>query len=188
MTEAIKERKYIRTTITNPNGTITTARINTVTGEIKPYKYSKGIDRIRAKPLNEPVSIDYGAEGDLLDYVPYWVAMMPPITSITNGTDSSKIRKNKLNDCNIYLKDYESLDCASSDIPVLDNIFTGVSLLDCGNSRPMNKALMFCMIRDLDNINTQSVKDYTGLSEAYCRRLAQYLRVASNAFDAAINM
>lgn len=75
------------------------------------------------------------------------------------------------------------MDDAVLDINVLDNLFEGVSLLDDGKSRPMNKGIMFQMLRDLDTINSETVKGYTGYSERHCQKLCLYLRVLSNAFD-----
>lgn len=182
MTEVIKERKYVRTTITNPNGTITTARINLITGVIKPYNYFKGSDDIVVSAKEAAPAVDYGAAGDLLDYIPHWVTIPAP-----NYQDRIKAgfkpRISKDNPNNVFLSEYISLEDAVFDINVLEHLFEGVSQLDDGKSRPMNKSLMFSMLRDLDTINSETIQGYTGHSERHCQKLALYLRVLSNAFD-----
>lgn len=174
----------MRTTITNPNGTIAQARVNTATGEIKPYKHWKAreIEEERQRiEIKGSVNTDFSK--------PYhWEIILPPDYSFTTNKHTKQTRKNKPNDNNIYLKDYLNLGEAKEELPCLDNLFTGVSLLDSGRTRPINQGLMFNMLRDLDVINVQTVQEYTGYSDKYCYNLVTYLTVLSNAFDAEIDM
>ena len=183
MNEQLAGKRYVRTTITNADGSITTARINLSTGEIKPYSYKDAYtDSIKARPKNPPVHIDYSAEGDILGYTPHWITTPPP-SYVDRVKENKTIRKTKMNENNVYLDQYMHLNEAIEDHPALDDLFSGVTSLDCGNNKPLNKSLMFNMLRDLDEINSKTIQGYTGYTESYCSRLAQYLRVLSNAFD-----
>jgi len=61
-------KKYIRTTLKLDDGTYVSARINTETGEVKPYTYAKKSKLVITKPKQNVVDriADYDAEGDLL--------------------------------------------------------------------------------------------------------------------------
>lgn len=97
--------------------------------------------------------------------------------------------KTKPNPNNIYLKDCWSFSSMKDDLPPyfvvnLDDILTGVSNLDLGgNTRPVSKRLLFNMLRDLDEISTQTIKGYTNYSESYCRKLAGLMRVTVQSFN-----
>ena len=66
----------------------------------------------------------------------------------------------------------------------IDDSLTGFSRLDLGgNTRPVSKGLLFSMLRDLDEISTQTVRDYTKYSDSYCRKLASLMRIAVNALN-----
>jgi hypothetical protein len=64
----------------------------------------------------------------------------------------------------------------------------GSTSLGDGNKDTINKGVLFCMLRDLDEINAQTIQEYTGHSMSHCWRLAQYLRVLSKAFDMEVNL
>jgi hypothetical protein len=170
--------KFVRTIITNEDGTITPARLNTLTGEIKPFTHWKKLEldeKRKRIEIKGSINTDH-------ERVPLW-ELIPAPKYPTVDSIGRIPRKNKLNDNNVFLKEYMSLEQAKEDIPALDNLFEGVSKLDCGNSRPLHKGLLFSMLRDLDEINANTIQVYTGYSEKYCQRLAQYLRVLSTAFD-----
>lgn len=181
--------KFARTIITNKDGTITTARINLETGEIKPFNYSKSAPMIKAIAKKKHIITDYSAKGNLLAEEPFWVAYIDTNSDV-EGTDKNitQYRKNKQNPNNVYLQDYMHINDAIEDNPKLEDMITGISNLDCGNDKPLNTSLLFNMLRDLDEVNQDTIESYTGFSKAYSRRLAQYLRVLVNAFDGHIEL
>lgn len=97
-----------------------------------------------------------------------------------------KVRKSKCNINNVYLTDFMTYKEAVSCMPKLDDIVTGVSMLCYGNNKPLSKNLLFSMLRDLDEINTNTVMEYTRYAKTTSSRLAQHLRVLVNAFDSIV--
>jgi len=173
--------KFVRTTITNPDGSISPARINTETGEIKPYKHWKQKENEEFRK-----QLKLKRKDGINDATKplFWEIIPPPAIAGGNEKKENKaIRKSKENVNNIYLQEFLTLSEAIEDVPILDNLITGVSKLDSGNKNPINKGLLFSMLRDLDVINVTTVQQYTGYSERYCRKLVQYLFVLSTAFD-----
>ena len=75
----VQGKKYIRTSLKLDDGNYVSARINTETGEIKPYTYAKKLKLFSAKPEQDAVdrvierAVDYGAKGNLLGYEPLWL-------------------------------------------------------------------------------------------------------------------
>lgn len=177
--------KYARTTMNSPCGNSITARLNLVTGEIKPYAYRKKDLYSPPRSLNIPEVIDYSGTGDLLSYTPHWVDYMQPRSEPLIKCNIQG-RKNKVNNSSMYLTEYDLLENCVDDMPRIDDCITGVVSLEYGNNRPISGVLMFKMLRDLDNISTESVRDYTGYGERHCQRLALHLRVLSNALDSLI--
>lgn len=168
----LENKKFVRTTITNQDGTITSARINIETGEIKPYTYNDNTPDIEIIP-KENAGQD----------APFWMSYLGKEEYEPTKDKPTISRKNKTNNNNVFLKEFDTLSEALEAIPQLDNMITGVSRLSCGNNKPINQKLLFAMLRDLDDINQDTVQEYTGYSTNYSRRLAQYMRVLVNAFD-----
>lgn len=168
-------KKFYRTTITALNGLIIPARLNTHTGEIKPYPYV----------LSLPVKVSGTINTDYTKPL-FWQEIQPPnYAAIVSRETKTKQRKNKQNPNNVFLKEFETLEDAKQDIHVLDNLLHGVSHLHTGKT-PTCKGLLFRLLRDIDDINAETIKAYTGYSDEYSRKLAQYVRVLSVAFDSEV--
>ena len=189
-----KPQKYIRTTML-VDGEYKTARIEVATGEIKPYNYAKNHkDMPKARPsqafLEERANKDYTAPGDLLGYTPHWALIAPPERSIKPPVDPKQqgaMRKSKPNPNGRLLADYMFVTDAIEAFPCLDDMFVGCANLDAGgNSRPMNTGLLFSLLRDLNEINIETIQAYTGCSESHSYKLSAYLRVLCTAFDTAV--
>jgi hypothetical protein len=92
--------------------------------------------------------------------------------------------KSVSNQNSIYLADCWSFAARNDYLPhrfanEVDDIITGIARLDLGgNSRPIHKGLLFDMLRDLDEINVHTIREYAGFSERHSRRLAGLLRIA----------
>lgn len=169
--ENLKGKKYVRTTML-VNGTYVSARLNLSTGEIKPHNYRAG------KPM--PEARWNGVE----DGNPAWTRILAPVwvDSRPNSTKAN-MRKTKSNPNNIYLEDFMHLTDATERHPVLDDLFTGVASLGDSVRDPVNKGILFRMLRDLDEINVKTIQEYTRYGEKHCYKLAVCLRILSNAFD-----
>ena len=190
-----KPQKYIRTMML-VDGEYKTARIEVATGEIKPYNYAKNHkDMPKARPsqafLEERANKDYTAPGDLLGYTPHWALIAPPERSIKPPVDPKQqgaMRKSKPNPNGRLLADYMFVTDAIEAFPCLDDMFVGCANLDAGgNTRPMKTGLLFNLLRDLNDINVESIQAYTGCSESHSYKLAAYLRILSTAFDTAVD-
>lgn len=190
-----KHQKYIRTMML-VDGEYKTARIEVATGEIKPYNYAKNHkDMPKAKPsqahIDEAANKDYSAPGDLLGYVPHWALIAPPernLLPLRDATQQGAMRKSKPNPNGKLLASYMFVTDAIEDFPCLDDMFVGCANLDAGgNTRPMKTGLLFNLLRDLNDINVESIQAYTGCSESHSYKLAAYLRVLSSAFDTAVD-
>lgn len=169
-----KEQKYIRTQMKLDSGEIVCARICVATGEIKPHKY----------PIGKPLPKVVAKEG--VESVPPWTVIPPPSrdASIREGKE---IRVSKDNPNNIYLKDFMFYSDAVEAHPILEDIFIGATSLGDGASNPLSKNLLFSMLRDLDVINVDTVQEYCNKSTKHCWRMAQCLRIISNALDMEVN-
>lgn len=189
-----KPQKYIRTMML-VDGEYVTARITVETGEIKPYKYAKKDDKPKARAsqafLDAEANKDYSAPGDLLGYVPHWATIAPPERSIKPPVDPEQkgaMRKSKPNPNGKLLADYMYVTDAIEAFPCLDDMFVGCANLDAGgNSRPLKTGLLFNLLRDLNDINNETIQAYTGCSDSYAYKLAVCLRVLSTAFDHAVD-
>jgi hypothetical protein len=85
----------------------------------------------------------------------------------------------------MYLTEYLTLEDALEDLPMLENLITGASLLDLGgNSRPVSCSLLFALLQNLDVITSAAIGEFRGCSPRHSQRLAQCLRVIVTAFDA----
>ena len=68
----VQDKRYIRTTLKLDDGSYVSARIDTETGEIKPYKYAKTPKRVILESEQDDLDrvidriVDRGAKGNLL--------------------------------------------------------------------------------------------------------------------------
>lgn len=84
------------------------------------------------------------------------------------------------------LKGCVTFSHALTEYPVLDDIFTGVSLLDfSGNARPLDRKVLFDLIRAIPDITTEAIKSRSSYSLGHIKKLAMACRIISNAFNAA---
>lgn len=192
----VPSKKYIRTTLKLEDGTYTSARINTETGEIKPYTYAKKPKLFSAKPEQDALDriidriVDHGAKGNLLGYEPMWLHdSYTPRDIAETVADGVKppLRKNMTNPHRNILADFLTVQDACADYPWLEDILICATHLDYGSTRPFSMKQFFFMLRDLDEINVETVYACTTCGEKHCYRLAQHLRVLVNAFNQECN-
>jgi len=189
-------KKYIRTTLKLDDGTYVPARINTETGEIKPYNYARKPKLFSAKPEQDAVEhvVDRGAKGNLLGYEPSWLHVSKTKRDIAETkVDGVKppLRKSMTNPNRTILAEFstgiDDMQAACAKYPWLEDILFGVTHLDCGNTRPFSMKQFFYMLRDLDEINVETIYAYTTSGEKHCYRLAQHMRVLVSAFNRECN-
>ena len=189
-------KKYIRTTLKLDDGTYTPARINTETGEIKPYTYAKKPKLFSAKPEQDAVdrvierAVDRGAKGNLLGYEPLWLKESYTQRDIAETkADGVKptLRKSMANPNHTILAEFLTVQDVCVDYPWLEDILFGATHLDYGSTRPFSMKQFFFMLRDLDEINVETIYDYTTYSKTHCSRLAQHMRVLVSAFNRECN-
>ena len=189
-------KKYIRTMLKLDDGTYIPARINTETGEIKPYTYAKKPKLSSAKPEQDAVervierAADRGAKGNLLGYEPAWLHdsyTQRDIAETKADGVRPTLRKSMANPHRTILDDFLTVQDACADYPWLEDILFGATHLDCGNTRPFSMKQFFFMLRDLDEINVETIYAYTTCGKTHCSRLAQHMRVLVNAFNRECN-
>lgn len=193
-------KKYIRTTLKLDDGTYVSARINTETGEIKPYIYAKKPKLFSAKPEQDAVdrvierAVDYGAKGNLLGYEPLWLKESYTQRDIAETkADGVKppLRKSMANPNHTILAEFstgtDDMQAACAKYPWLEDILFGATHLDCDNTRPFSMKQFFFMLRDLDEINVETIYAYTNYSKSHCYKLAQHMRVLVSAFNRECN-
>ena len=193
-------KKYIRTTLKLDDGTYISARINTETGEIKPYNYAKKPKLFSAKPEQDAVervierAVDRGAKGNLLGYEPMWLHDSWTKRDIAETkADGVKppLRKSTANPNRTILAEFstgiDDMQAACAEYPWLEDILFGATHLDCGNTRPFSMKQFFFMLRDLDEINVETIYACTTCGEKHCYRLAQHMRVLVSAFNRECN-
>ena len=193
-------KKYIRTTLKLEDGTYVSARINTETGEIKPYNYAKKPKLFSAKPEQDAVervierAVDRGAKGNLLGYEPMWLHDSWTKRDIAETkADGVKppLRKSTANPNRTILAEFSTgigdMQAACAEYPWLEDILFGATHLDCGNTRPFSMKQFFFMLRDLDEINVETIYACTTCGEKHCYRLAQHMRVLVSAFNRECN-
>ena len=196
----VQGKKYIRTTLKLEDGNYVSARINTETGEIKPYNYTKKPKLFSAKPEQDAVervierAVDYGAKGNLLGYEPMWLHDSWTKRDIAETkADGVKPRswKSMANPNRTILAEFstgiDDMQAACAEYPWLEDILFGASHLDCGNTRPFSMKQFFYMLRDLDEINVETIYACTTCGEKHCYRLAQHMRVLVSAFNRECN-
>ena len=188
----VQGKKYIRTTLKLDDGTYVSARINTETGEIKPYNYAKKPKRVILESEQDPLDrvidriVDHGAKGNLLGYEPMWLQESRTQHDIAETkADGVKpiLRKSMANPDRTILAEFLTVQDACADCPWLDDILFCATHLDYGSTRPFSVKQFFFMLRDLDEINVETICAYTEYSKSHCSRLAQHMRVLVNAFN-----
>ena len=192
----VQGKKYIRTTLQLEDGTYVPARINTETGEIKPYNYAKKPKLFSAKPEQDAVervierAVDRGAKGNLLGYEPSWLHDSYTKRDIAETkADGVKptLRKSMTNPNRTILAEFLTVQDACAEYPWLEDILFGATHLDCGNTRPFSMKQFFFMLRDLDEINVETIYACTTCVKTHCSRLAQHMRVLVSAFNRECN-
>ena len=192
----VQGKKYIRTTLKLEDGTYVSARINTETGEIKPYNYAKKPELFSAKPEQDAVervierAVDRGAKGNLLGYEPLWLHDSYTQRDIAETkADGVKptLRKSMANPNRTILAEFITVQDACAEYPWLEDILFGATHLDCGNTRPFSMKQFFFMLRDLDEINVETIYACTTCVKTHCSRLAQHMRVLVSAFNQECN-
>ena len=185
-------KKYIRTTLKLDDGTYVSARINTETGEVKPYTYAKKSKLVITKPKLNVIDriADYDAEGDLLGYEPSWLHVSKTERDIAETkADGVKPRswKSMANPNRIILAEFLTVQDACAEFPWLEDILFCATHLGCGNTRPFSMKKFFYMLRDLDEINVETIYAYTACGVKHCYKLAQHVRVLVAAFNREVN-
>ena len=196
----VQGKKYIRTSLKLDDGNYVSARINTETGEIKPYTYAKKPKLFSAKPEQDAVdrvierAVDYGAKGNLLGYEPLWLKESYTQRDIAETkADGVKppLRKSMANPNHTILAEFstgtDDMQAACAKYPWLEDILFGATHLDCDNTRPFSMKQFFFMLRDLDEINVETIYAYTNYSKSHCYKLAQHMRVLVSAFNRECN-
>ena len=192
----VQGKKYIRTTLKLDDGTYVSARINTETGEIKPYNYAKKSKLFSARPEQDAVdrvierAVDRGAKGNLLGYEPLWLKESYTQRDIAETkADGVKptLRKSMTNPNRTILDEFLTVQDACADYPWLEDILFGATHLDYGSTRPFSMKQFFFMLRDLDEINVETIYAYTTCGKTHCSRLAQHMRVLVSAFNQECN-
>ena len=194
----VQGKKYIRTTLKLDDGTYVPARINTETGEIKPYNYAKKpkLKRVILESEQDSLDrvidriIDRGAKSNLLGYEPLWLHDSYTQRDIAETkADGVKppLRKSMANPNRTILAEFLTVQDACDEYPWLEDILVGASHLDCGNTRPFSMKQFFYMLRDLDEINVETLYACTTCGEKHCYRLAQHMRVLVDAFNRECN-
>ena len=193
-------KKYIRTTLKLEDGTYVSARINTETGEIKPYNYARKPKLFSAKPEQDAVervierAVDRGAKGNWLGYEPLWLHepwIERDIAETKVDGVKPPLRKSMTNHNRTILAEFstgiDDMQAACAKYPWLEDILFGATHLDCGNTRPFSMKQFFYMLRDLDEINVETLYACTTCGEKHCYRLAQHMRVLVSAFNRECN-
>ena len=81
----------------------------------------------------------------------------------------------------------DDMQAACAKYPWLEDILFGATHLDCDNTRPFSMKQFFFMLRDLDEINVETIYAYTNYSKSHCYKLAQHMRVLVSAFNRECN-
>ena len=192
----VPSKKYIRTTLKLEDGTYVSARINTETGEIKPYDYAKKPKRVILESEQDSIDrvidriLDYDAKGNLLGYEPMWLHDSWTQRDIAESkADGAKPRswKSMANPNRTILAEFLTVQDACVELPWLEDILVGATHLDSDNTRPFSMKQFFFMLRDLDEINVEAIYDYTTYSKSHCYKLAQHMRVLVSAFNRECN-
>jgi len=84
------------------------------------------------------------------------------------------------------LAEFLTMQDACAEFPWLEDILFGATHLDSDNTRPFSMKKFFYMLRDLDEINVETIYAYTACGEKHCYRLAQHMRVLVAAFNSEV--
>ena len=192
----VPDKKYIRTTLKLDDGSYVSARINTETGEIKPYNYAKKPKRVILESEQDAIDrvidriVDHDAKGNLLGYEPLWLKESYTQRDIAETkADGVKppLRKSMANPNRAILDEFLTVQDACADCHWLEDILFGATHLDSDNTRPLSMKMFFFMLRDLDEINVEAIYAYTTYSKSHCYKLAQHMRVLVSAFNRECN-
>jgi hypothetical protein len=90
--------------------------------------------------------------------------------------------KKKINTLKMYLAHYYSFAELAEDMPLLDDIVTGSSLLDFGdNKKPLRRDTLFFLLKELEIITATGVRAVHNCGVRHSQKLALCLRVIVNA-------
>ena len=137
-------KKFIRTTLKLEDGTCVPARINTETGEIKPYNYAKKPKRVILESEQDALDcvidriVDHDAKGNLLGYEPLWLHDSLTKRDIAETkADGVKPRswKSMANPNRTILAEFLTVQDACAEYPWLEDILFGATHLDSDNTR-----------------------------------------------------
>lgn len=113
---------------------------------------------------------------------------LPFVPDVTVPKPTTKLGKKKINSLKMYLTHYYSFAELAEDMPMLDDIITGSSLLDLGgNKRPVRRDTLFFLLKELEVITSGGVRAVHDCSVRHSQKLAQCLRVIVNATNAEAN-
>jgi hypothetical protein len=190
------EKDYLRTIMVDKNGHVVPARINTETGEIKPYSYKKRpkVPFIKATPKPDRNSPDTPVFWELpLQSLSSAEEVTPTTKAETAPLAKTKRTRNRpgKTTTNPYcgFTDYDSFEaCIRREHPehaeAIENAFVGAAYLDDGGKRHGHSTeLLFKLLRDVPQLSTKAVENYTGYSENHCRKLYALMRVIINGID-----
>jgi len=80
--------------------------------------------------------------------------------------------------------DYPTYGAACDDYPWIDDIITGVSLLDLGgNTRPISKNVLYVLMSTQPTITKNLIKEVTGKSDSHAQKLTAMVRTACRAIE-----
>lgn len=183
-----KKSKFVRTVLKVGEDYVT-ARVNTQTGEVRPYTYKTAPALPKARP-----------KADCADVEPFWCsaigvdpeavqsadfdsikAIENPFFGMLDSYDTYEIRSGGIGQIvsGVGELSEDQLDdaiCSLADnMPFIDDYFTGVSHL--GTHNPLSKNVMFRLLRSLPEISSKTIHQATNYSISYCQRLATALRI-----------
>ncbi len=153
--------------MTDLDGKMVKARLNTVTGLITPAPKPK------PKRVNPAARKRSNSSAGTAKSSP----AKRRVRNLIHRTGVERTKRALANPNNMYLQRFGEMPS------VLDDILTGVCYLHTGGTRPLRKGMLFDLMKKLDEISPQSVQTAIGCSESHSRRLAQHLRVAVTAFN-----
>ncbi len=182
-----KLSKYVRTTITNPNGTISRARINLNTGEVTKFGGKQAM-QIKSRPKAnagdlEPFwmssTFNQQVAEDVRPTVPTRKSIDNPYYGMLDDFAMYEMKGDSRIVCSEEELDEDGLNnqIASliDNMPFVDNYLTCVSQL--GDKNILSKNVLFSLLKRLPEINSNTIYQSTNYSIGHCQRLAAALRV-----------
>lgn len=191
------ERRYLRTTMIGEDGNVISARITTETGEIKPYSYENRSTPPRMKPKAK-------ADRSSFDTPVFWQLPLQPalqtehVCSPEEACSLTTPRRTRNRSgkttVNPYcgFTEYNSFEaCIYREHPqhanTIDNIFVGAAAfaLADGKKRSYSIDLLFKLLRDIPELSTKAIQNYTGHTANHSSKLYAVMDVIINAINAA---